>query len=120
MHITLNTNDCVNYLVEDNFSNWSLNGAYALVEYLEELEGDIGPIEFDVVALRCDYAEYSSAEEALREWLDPQSFREFQNDHNDGDLASTDEEREDAALEVLRDERGAVIEFSGGVIVSAD
>jgi len=120
MHHTLDTNQAVNLLLDDKFSNWSYNGAHALVEFIEEVEESTGSIEFDVVGLRCDYHEFPSAEEALREWLDPQSFREFQNDHNDGDLASTDEEREDAALEVLRDERGAVIEFSGGVIVSAD
>ena len=44
--------------------NFSYEGLGALFEYLEELEEDIGePIELDVIALCCEYTEYSSFEE---------------------------------------------------------
>ena len=45
----------------DNFSN---SGLVALHEYLEMLEDDTGqPIELDVIALCCEYAEYDNLEE---------------------------------------------------------
>lgn len=45
-------------------NNFSYQGLRALFEYLEELEDNIGEeIEFDVIALCCDFIEYESAEE---------------------------------------------------------
>jgi len=45
----------------DNFSRAGLS---ALYEYFEQLEEDIGnPIELDVIAICCEYAEYESLEE---------------------------------------------------------
>ena len=45
----------------DNFSN---SGLIALYEYLEMLGEDLGqPIELDVIALCCEYAEYDNLEE---------------------------------------------------------
>ena len=46
---------------ENNFSYW---GRIALFEYLEELEEDMGEqIEFDPIALCCEYTEYESLDE---------------------------------------------------------
>ena len=54
----INTIQAVDILLQDDNSNWSLEGAKALVEYLEELEEETGEeLEFDVVAIRCDYSE---------------------------------------------------------------
>jgi hypothetical protein len=60
-------------------------------------------MEFDAVAIRCDFAEYPTAVEA-------------HNDMSTGqdNLTEDDEEK---ALEWLRD-NGSVIKFDGGVIVS--
>jgi hypothetical protein len=59
-------------------------------------------MEFDAVAIRCDFAEYPSAVEA-------------HNDITSGhDLTEDDE---DIALERMR-EIGEVIKFDGGVIIS--
>ena len=45
-------------------NNFSTSGLTALYEYLEMLEDDTGqPIELDVIALCCEYAEYDSLEE---------------------------------------------------------
>jgi hypothetical protein len=101
----LSTSEAADLLVADKDAGWSYAGARALVEYLENLEEDTGEeIEFDRVALRCDFSEYESAREAAEEYgWEP-----------DEDADSDD--AEEAAREWLRD-RTTVIEFSGGVIV---
>jgi len=51
---------------EDNFSYW---GRIALFEYLEELEEDLGEqIEFDPIAICCEFTEYESLEELNKEY----------------------------------------------------
>jgi hypothetical protein len=75
----------------------------ALAEYLQELEDSTGEtMEFDAVAIRCDFAEYPSAVDA-------------HNDITSGHDLTEDEE--ETALERLR-EIGQVIVFNGGVIIS--
>ena len=45
--------------------NFSYAGRAALFEWLEEAERDVGEeYELDVIALCCDFSEYSSLEEA--------------------------------------------------------
>ena len=60
---TLSTNQAVNELMADEYANWSYEAATALVEWLEELEDSSGePIEFDPVALRCEFSEYTATD----------------------------------------------------------
>jgi len=60
---TLTSNQAVTELLKDEYANWSLAAALALVEWLEELEDSSGePIEFDPVALRCDFSEYTATD----------------------------------------------------------
>tara|TARA_R110002126_G_scaffold88080_2_gene211275 strand:+ start:235 stop:528 length:294 start_codon:yes stop_codon:yes gene_type:complete len=60
---TLSTNQAVTDLLKDEYANWSLAAAIALVDWLEELEDSSGePIEFDPIALRCDFSEYTATE----------------------------------------------------------
>lgn len=108
MKTTLSTSQAVDLLKADTNARWSRAGAYALVEHLEQLESDCGTeIEFDVVAIRCDYSEYSSALEAAQDYG-------FTTEEN-----NTEEEAlESEALEWLID-RTQVIEFSGGVIIAS-
>tara|TARA_B100001094_G_C18037295_1_gene723196 strand:+ start:720 stop:1049 length:330 start_codon:yes stop_codon:yes gene_type:complete len=87
--------------------NFSYNGRLALFDYLEELEGDTGEqIECDIIGFCCDFSEYETAEECAKEYnlwcLGPDSY----------------EEREEYALEQLRD-RTSVIKFEGGIIIQA-
>jgi len=97
----LSKDEAVGILISDEYARWTLLGALALVEYLEELEEDCGEeIEFDRVAIRCDYHEYKSALDAV------EGYR------FDG------EKTEAAALEWLQD-RTTVIPFEGGVVVGA-
>lgn len=44
------------YNRQDNFSHDGLN---ALFEYLEEFESEVGPVEFDCIAICCEYSEQS-------------------------------------------------------------
>lgn len=99
----INTSDIVNALLGDENADWTYNGALALAEWLEAYEEDTGAeMEFDRVALRCDFNEYKTALEAAKEYL---STEEIDN-------------LEESALEYLRD-NATVIEFDGGVIVSS-
>ena len=63
----------------DNFSN---SGLVALYEYLEMLGEDIGqPIELDVIALCCEYAEYDNLEEFQADYSeDYQTIRDIESD----------------------------------------
>lgn len=74
---TLTTSEVVDLLLSDEHADWSPAGARVLVEYLEGIEADTGqPVEFDRVAIRCDYSEYATACHAAGEllgglWWDP-------------------------------------------------
>ena len=101
----LSTSEAADLLVADTNAGWSYKGARALVEYLEQVEEDTGDaIEFDRVALRCDFSEYPNAREAAEEcgW--------------EPDEDADSEDAEEAALEWLTD-RTTVITFNGGVII---
>ena len=57
----MTTEQMISDLVCDEYANWSIDGARALVEYLEEWS-DMAeqPIEWDRVAIRCDFTEFTS------------------------------------------------------------
>ncbi len=106
MKQTLTTDQAADLLVADNNAGWSYKGARALVEHLEQVEEDTGEeIEFDRVALRCDFSEYPNAREAAEEYG-------WEPDEDDAD----NDDAEEAAAEWLAD-RTTVITFNGGVIV---
>lgn len=77
----------------------------ALYDYLEEYEESTGTeVDIDVIALCCDYSEYSTAVVCASEY----SF-EF-------DKTQSQEEQEASALEWLQAQT-QVIEFEGGIII---
>ena len=107
MKATLSTSQAADLLKADSNANWSRSGARALVKHLEQLEEDCGTeIEFDAVAIRCDFSEYDNAIEAAKEYG-------FEPEEDAGE-----EEREQAAIEWLQDQT-QVIEFEGGVIIAS-
>jgi hypothetical protein len=113
MKETLTTGNAASRLYEDENAGWSYAGARALVEYLEELENDIGEeIEFDRVALRCEYTEYGSAEEAV-EACNSGDYDDLK-EQSDGDA----DDLKELCMEYLR-KRTAVILIpeSDGVII---
>jgi hypothetical protein len=107
MKTTLTTTEAIDILRGDEFANWSYNGAKALVEWLEQYEDETG-CEFDFcrVTLRCDFSEYQS----LVAWADAYGA-------DLGEAPEDDEERDEEIREYIL-ERGQLIEFNGGVIVS--
>ena len=99
MHTTLSTSEIAGALIKDEYANWSRNGALALAEYLEEYEEMAGKeLEFDPVAIRCDFSEYKSAIDAA--WQ-----------HSNIGYRS-----EQTALDYLQDHT-SVITYDGGVII---
>jgi hypothetical protein len=107
MKETLTTEQAADRLVADDNANWSYAGARALVEYLEDIENDTGEeLEFDRVAIRCDYNEYESAREAAEDY----GFAPDEDDDPD--------DIEEAAQSWL-EEKTTVIAFASGVIVQA-
>jgi hypothetical protein len=120
MKKTLTQYDIAHELMQDTNANWSRAGAFALAEYYEQLEEDLGEsIEFDAVAIRCDFSQY----ESLQEWAN-QYFTQIDAIHNLGLTLNEDgiiEQSEDELDKKIREyilNNGDLIEFDGGVIVS--
>jgi hypothetical protein len=116
MKTTLTTSQAAQILVDDENANWTRAGAYALAEYLEELEEDTGEeIQFDSVGLRCDWNEHASLEDFRNEYFaDAQECREALNADEDAD----EDELNELTCQFIED-CGTLIEFDGGIIVSS-
>lgn len=69
MKITVSLYDFERAFLEVRPDNFSYRGLPALFEYLENLEQHCGlELELDVIALCCDYTEYSDIDEFLKEY----------------------------------------------------
>ena len=91
---------------------FSYAGKRALFDYLEEIEaGSDSEYNLDVIALCCDYCEYTSLQEWAADYFGRQDYAEAEG----WDL---DDERDEQITDYIRD-RGELIEFEGGVIVSS-
>lgn len=111
----LTTHEAAHILLDDKFANWSYKGAFALIGYIEEIEDETsGEYELDRVALRCEFSEY----ESLIEWA---TYRfgsgNWQAAVDCEDYVIEDDERDSRLREYIQD-RGQLIEFDGGIIVS--
>jgi hypothetical protein len=95
---TLSASQLAGRLRDDEFAGWSYCGAGVLAQYLEDLSEDLGEdIEADIVAIRCEYSEYTLSEivdlhepddweSIAREFLDsgewdPESYLDDLRDH---------------------------------------
>ena len=59
---------------------FSYEGAKALFEYFENLEQDTGEeLEFDPVAIRCDFDEYESLEDIKKSYQNIETLEDLQN-----------------------------------------
>jgi len=120
MKKTLSTYEAAEVLMNDINAAWTRAGAFALVEYLEELENSSGEsIEFDAVAIRCDFSQY----ESLQDWA-KYYFTNINAIHklsltlnDDGIIEQSDEELNEKISSFIQD-HGQLIEFDGGIIVS--
>jgi hypothetical protein len=109
MKETLTKSQFCHRFIEIRPDNFSWAALEALFDYYEELEQDCGgpEMEFDPIAICCDYSEYPSARDALADM--------GYDDPSDPD--EDEDTREEQALEWLRDNT-QVIEFDGGVMVA--
>ena len=109
MKNTLSTSEAASLLMADENAAWSMAGAFALVEYLEQIEEECDTeIEFDRVAIRCEYSET----ESLQEWA-----RCYFTDDQLAELLDGSEDRTETIREYILD-HAQLIEFDGGIIVS--
>lgn len=109
------TSEVAHELMNDSNAAWSRSGAYALAEYLEEVERESATeMEMDVCAIRCDFTEYASATLAARAYGNDRSADLYNED--DTENVDAVEQTEAYCLEWLQ-ERTQVIEFEGGIII---
>jgi hypothetical protein len=108
---TMTVSQMADDLLDDENASWTRLGALRLAEYLDDLSEDIGePIEWDRVAIRCEYSEYT-----LRDILD--NFGDSLNlDWAEivKDLVSYGEFPIDDLVEQLQDHTGCVIHVEQG------
>lgn len=80
-------------LRRDEYAGWSYQAAHALYDYFEELSEGIGEdIEFDAVAIRCDWNEYT--------------LEDFAQDYSN---LKEDDETDREFAERMQDERTTII-----------
>ena len=80
MKQTIRENEFVHAIVSDDYNDISYDGAIALFEYLEELEDSTGEeIEFDSVAIRCEWAEYENLEAVLSDYDNIKTLEDLQD-----------------------------------------
>ena len=96
---------------KDNFTR---DGLIALFDYLEEYEEATGEeMNFDMVAICCDYTEFATAWDAMEQYQ-PDDIP-VEGDEGD-DLTEVMEKNEAEALRWLED-RTEVIKFDTGIII---
>lgn len=110
----------------DMNARWSYNGATALAEFFEQLEDegntchlcgcDTTRIQIDIVAIRCEYSEYSSAIEAAREYGNTYSVSPIDENDNERPQDEVTAELEEYCMQWLQ-ERTNILAFEGGVII---
>ena len=77
---TINFNQFCDGFPEDYKKNFSYDGKQALFNYLEQYEEDTGEkIEYDPVALCCEYTEYESLEELQENYTDINSIDDLRD-----------------------------------------
>lgn len=108
MKITLTESEFVNRFMAIRPDNFSREGLRALFEHLGELEREMqDEVEFDPIAICCDWTEYASALEAAEGY-------DFEAEDSEDEKADKAEEQ---ALTFLCDETTVLQLSNGGVVV---
>lgn len=68
MKQTINESQFIDAIVGDEYNNMSYEGAKALFEWYESYEQDDIELEFDKVAIRCEWAEYENLAEVMADY----------------------------------------------------
>ena len=119
MKETLTTIEIAQRLLRDDNANWTPAGSLAMAESLVEYEEGSGEeMEFDAVAIRCDFSEYESLQELAKDYFgtdrDGRGWKYYLSISEDAD-----EDEIDTAVRGYVTDRGQLIEFDGGIIVSS-
>jgi hypothetical protein len=85
MNKKINIYEFVNDFQKSQYkNNFSIQGLRALFDYFEELEKDLGEeLEFDIIAICCDYTEYDTVEEFKKDYAEfdnIKSIKEIEED----------------------------------------
>ena len=71
--------------------NFSYEGLNSLFDYLEELEEDMGKeMEFDPVAICCEYSEYENLEEIKNNYDCIENYEDLENNTSVIEIENTD------------------------------
>ena len=112
MKQTMTTHQIADALKSDEYAGWSWAGSMALAEYLEQYEEETEQeMEFDRVAIRCDFSEYESLEEWAQEHFGAEDLESVSDLVSDESLADS--------IRSYINMRASLIEFDGGIIVSS-
>jgi len=80
MKRTINENEFVNTIVSDEYNDMTYDGATALFQHLEEIELDCDEdVEFDKVAIRCEFAEYENLAAIFNDYSTIKSMDDLQD-----------------------------------------
>ena len=114
--------DLADRLFHDQPRPWTYAGARALCEWLEDQEKELGyEISLSIDAIRSNFAEYRSLGEWVWRFCADELHVEFE-DEGVGpvfDLAEGMRAKDEVIRAFIRS-HGTLIEFSGGVIISAN
>ena len=78
--MTLNFSEFCDNWPESQKEQFSYEGKKALFEYIEELEESVGEmIEFDPIALCCEYTEYENLEEVKNSYPDIKTMEDLKD-----------------------------------------
>lgn len=115
MHITLTTNEIAHHLINDDNAIWTREGAFALAEYLQEIEGsNRESMELDLVAIRCDFCEYESLLEFCGDYFGSMGGKGVDDRVPEFD----DSDDLEKWVRNYIEDNGVLIEFDEGIIVS--
>lgn len=115
MKANITQSDFIHGFSESRKDQFSYNALAAIYNYLIEYEDSTGEeLEFDPIAICCDFCEYDSAWGAMQQYQ-PKNMPTI-DDSEGMDLEELGEAQEEAALEWLQDNT-QVIEFDGGIVV---
>jgi hypothetical protein len=119
MKETLTPQEVALRLLHDDNANWTPAGALAMAESLVEYEEGSGEeMEFDAVAIRCDFSEYESLQEWAKDYFG--TDREGRGwKYHLSISEDADEDEIDTTIRGYVTDRGQLIEFDGGIIVSS-
>ena len=90
MKINVTESMFIDEIVGDEYNSMSYEGAKALFEHLEELEFGEDEIEFDRIAIRCEFSEYENLAEVMGEYSDIKSMGDLQDRTSVIEIPDTD------------------------------